>query len=106
MEVFDVLTVLIFDAKVINNESEGDVTGFVFEEAVGAGLMVSVLLELFAEVIVGDFAGFLESVPGLAHFSAAASFVNVSVKVILSDDARWDFFVLVSDMLLAARGQE
>ena len=64
--------------------------------------MVAVFLELFAEVVVGNFSGFLESAPGFSHFGVAASIMDDSVEVVLCDDTRWDLVVLVSDVLFAA----
>ena len=97
--MFDVLAVFVFDAEVVNDEGEVDIAGFMLEESVRASLVVSVFVELLAEVVMGDLTSFLESVPGLAHFGVAASLVDILVEVMLCDDARWDFVVLVSDVL-------
>ena len=102
--MFDVLAVFIFDAEVVNDEGKVDIAGFMLEETVRASLVVTVFVELLAEVVMGDLTGFLESVPGFAHFGVTVSFVNVLVEVVLCDDARWDFIVLVSDVLFATRG--
>ena len=104
--MFYVFTVFVLDTEVVNDEGEVDVAGFVFEESIGAGFVASVFLELLAEVVVGDLTGFFESVPGFAYFGVAASFVNALVEVVLFDDARWDFIVLVSDVLFSTRGQK
>ena len=104
--MLNVLTVFIFDTEVVNNEGEVDIAGFMLEETVRASLVVTVFVELLAEVVMGDLTSFLESAPGLAHFGVTASFVNVLVEVTLCNDARWDFIVLVSDVLFSTRGQK
>ena len=102
--MFDVLTVFVFDAEVVNDEGKVDIAGFMLEESVRASLVVSVFVELLAEVVMGDLTGFLESVPGFAHFGVTASFVNVLVEVMLCDNVRWDFIVLVPDVLFSTWG--
>ena len=44
--MFDVLTVFVFDTEVVNDEGKVDVAGFMLEESICAGLVVSMFLEL------------------------------------------------------------
>ena len=102
--MFNVFTVFVLDTEVVNDEGEVDVAGFVFEESIGMSFVAAMFFKLLAEVVVGDLTSFFESAPGFAHFGVTASFVNVLVEVMLCDDARWDFIVLVLDVLFSTRG--
>ena len=62
-EVFDVFFAFVFDAKIVNDEGEGDVARFMAEEAIGVRLVVAVGGKAFAEVVVGDLSCLFEAVP-------------------------------------------
>ena len=59
--------------------------------------MASVFLELLAEVVVGDLAGFFESAPGLADFGVRAIVVNQVIELAVFDDASGDVAASVSN---------
>ena len=68
----------VFDPKVVDNESESDVAGLVFEETGGVGaLVVPVINEVEDEFVLGDASGVGEAIHALPdghHGAAVAKF--------------------------------
>ena len=74
--MFDVVLVYIFNAKIVDDESEGDIMGFMTEETFGVlGFDLGMFCEIGDEVVVSNFVRLLKAVP-----SSFDLCVNVSIN--------------------------
>ena len=73
-----ILDIFVFDTKIIDHESENDVSGHVFEEAGGVGaLVISVFEEMDDELVLSYESGVRKSIHSFSdgdHGAAVAKF--------------------------------
>ena len=86
VEVVDMIFGGVFDAKVVNNKSEGDVSHDVFEESQGVGFDINILFEMGNQVIMGNFSSFLQSIPHTFYCSINIAINNLIIKVVVLDN--------------------
>lgn len=99
--MFTIRAVDILNAKVVNNQREGDGTSLVFEETGCVfRLVVARGREMFDEPIVGNFAGLWEAIHAFTNLDVNVAIVDFVREVVLVHDCfgyevDWDAHVLV-----------
>ena len=93
---------IIFDAEIINYETEGDVAGEMFEEAWRVGtLKVAVRLKMRDETKLAETTGLRETIHALANFEVNGVVVEEGFKVVCGDSGVGDFVAFNAYVFIA-----
>jgi hypothetical protein len=92
-EVLGMFLIDVLDSKIMTHKKEGDWTGMVCEEACHGGrLDVSVIPEVYDEVVVGQVAGLEQAVHPFVDFAVDKFFNCDEIKAAMYNDGGLDVF--------------